>query len=45
MKTTHFMFVFSLVALTGCSTTHPADNAKADSETVLITYHAKAGTR
>jgi hypothetical protein len=37
------MFVFSLVALTGCSTTYPADNAKADSETVLITYHAKAG--
>ena len=37
------MFVFSLVALTGCSATHPAGDAKADPETVLITYHAKPG--
>jgi hypothetical protein len=43
MKAVHIMFVFSFVALAGCSTTYPADNAKADSETVLVTYHAKPG--
>jgi len=45
MKTTHCLFIFSLVALTACSTTRPArhDSAKADPETVLITYHVKFG--
>jgi hypothetical protein len=37
------MFVFSLVALTGCSTTHPAGDTKAGPETVLVTYHARPG--
>jgi hypothetical protein len=45
MKTTHYLFIFSLVALTACSTTRSAhhDSAKADPETVLITYHVKPG--
>jgi hypothetical protein len=42
-KATCIMLIGLLGALTGCSTMHPAANAKADSETVLITYHAKAG--
>jgi hypothetical protein len=43
MKVARFLFSFSFVALTGCSTAHFGDNAKADSETVLVTYHAKPG--
>jgi hypothetical protein len=33
----------SLLAFTGCSTTHPASGAKADSETVMVTYHVQPG--
>ena len=45
MRTVHYLFNFSLVALTACSTMRPArhDSAKADPETVLITYHVKSG--
>jgi len=31
------------LVLTGCSTTHPGNGAKADSETVLVTYHVQSG--
>jgi hypothetical protein len=34
--------LFSIVALTGCSTTR-TKQARADSETVLVTYHVKNG--
>jgi hypothetical protein len=43
MKTTCSLFAVSLLALTGCSTIRPADSAKADSETVLVTYHVQSG--
>src|ERR1035441_3264876 len=43
MKTTYLLLAVSLLALTGCSTTHHS-SAKADSETVLVTYHIKPGT-
>ena len=43
MKTTYWLFAVLLLALTGCSTTRYASNAKADPETVLITYHVKPG--
>jgi hypothetical protein len=43
MKTGHFMLILSVAAWTGCSTTHPAGNAKTDPETMLITYHARPG--
>ena len=44
MKTTNLLFAFSLLGLAGCSTAHRADRsvAKADPETVLITYHVRA---
>ncbi len=41
MKTTYLLFAVSLLALTGCSTTH-LSSTKADPETVLVTYHVKA---
>lgn len=43
MKTTHCLFALALLSLPACSTTsgiHP-DSAKADPETVMITYHVK----
>ena len=45
MKTTCLLLAGSLVALAGCSTTRPAhdSSAKADPETVLVTYHVKSG--
>ncbi|MGD0614877.1 MAG: hypothetical protein ABSA69_05470 [Verrucomicrobiota bacterium] len=43
IKITSSLFAVSLLALTGCSTTHPAGDAKADSETVLVTYHVQSG--
>ena len=45
MKTTHLQLAVSLFAFTGCSTIHSAhhSSAKADPETVLVTYHVKAG--
>jgi hypothetical protein len=43
MKTTCSLLAVSLLALTGCSTTHPTGDAKADSETVLVTYHVQSG--
>jgi hypothetical protein len=36
-------FVVLLLALTGCSTTHPAESAKARPETVIVTYHVQPG--
>lgn len=43
MKITYSLFAVSLLALTGCATTHPTSNAKAGSETVLVTYHVQSG--
>ena len=43
MKTTHSLFAISLLALAGCSTMHQTGGAKADSETVMITYHVQPG--
>jgi hypothetical protein len=44
MKTfTVSMFAISLLATAGCSTTHPGSVARADSETVMVTYHVQAG--
>ena len=37
------LFVLSLLALAGCSTTHPAAGAKVGSESVMVTYHVQAG--
>jgi hypothetical protein len=45
MKTTSLLLAVSLLLLIGCSTSRPAhnDSAKADPETVLVTYHVRAG--
>ena len=46
MKATHLQLtVISLLAFAGCSTTHPAHDSsgKPEPETVLVTYHVKAG--
>jgi len=46
MNTSAYLIVaVSFLALTGCSTTQPAHDrsAKADPETVLVTYHVKPG--
>jgi hypothetical protein len=43
VKTTCSLIAVSLLAWTGCSTTYPAGDAKADSETVLVTYHVQSG--
>lgn len=37
------LFAVSLLALAGCSTPHPTTGAKADSETVMVTYHVQPG--
>ena len=37
------LIVLSILALAGCSTTHPASESTAGSETVLVTYRVKAG--
>ena len=37
------LFAITVLALIGCSTTHQARNAKADSETVMVTYHVQPG--
>jgi hypothetical protein len=42
-KTTCLVVAGSILGLSGCSTTHPTDGAKADSETVLVTYHVQSG--
>jgi len=36
-------FAISLLAITGCATTHPVGGTKADSETVMVTYHVQPG--
>jgi hypothetical protein len=41
MKTT-LLIIGALLALTGCATTH-SGSAKADPETVLVTYRVKSG--
>ena len=43
MKTAYSLFAVSLLAVTGCSTTHQAGDAKTDSESVLVTYHVQSG--
>ncbi len=43
MKTIYLLFAVSLLALTGCSTMHQIGGSKADSETVMVTYHVQAG--
>ena len=45
MKTISFLLSSWLVALVGCSTVQTANHssANADAETVLVTYHVKAG--
>src|SRR5262245_9329328 len=42
MKATYLLLASSFVGFAGCSTTHQS-SAKADPETVLVTYHVKAG--
>lgn len=39
----HFAFAISLLAIAGCSTTHPVGGAKAESETVMVAYHVQPG--
>jgi hypothetical protein len=41
-KFTASVLAISLVTFAGCSTTHPANGTKADSETVMVTYHVQA---
>ena len=46
MKTMHVLSILFLISLTSCSTTtnrQTRDSSKADPETVLVTYHVKAG--
>jgi hypothetical protein len=44
MKIFCWLFTVSLLALTGCSTTHSGGGRdRTNSETVLITYHVKPG--
>src|SRR5690349_7695109 len=43
MKTIYSLFAISLLASAGCSTTPQTGSAKADSETVMITYHVQPG--
>ena len=45
MKPTHSLLALAVLSLSACCTTsrtHPS-SAKADKETVLVTYHVKAG--
>jgi hypothetical protein len=37
------VFPISLLAIAGCSTTHPAGAAKDGSETVMVSYHVRPG--
>ena len=37
------LIVVSVFVIAGCSTTREADNAKDNSETVLVTYHVRPG--
>lgn len=43
MKPVYFLFMISLLAWAGCSTAHPTGDAKADAETVMVTYHVQPG--
>jgi hypothetical protein len=43
MNTTYSLFAVPLLVLTGCSTMHQSGGAKADSETVMVTYHVQSG--
>jgi hypothetical protein len=44
MKAKYLLFAILILALTGCSTTHPRGGRdRAGSETVLITYHVRSG--
>ena len=43
MKAIYSLFTVSLLMLTGCSTEHQSGGAKADSETVMVTYHVQPG--
>jgi hypothetical protein len=37
------VFAISVLAIAGCVTAHPITVAKADSETVMVTYHVQPG--
>jgi hypothetical protein len=37
------IFAVLLLAIAGCSTTHPVGGTKTDSETVMVTYHVQPG--
>jgi hypothetical protein len=43
MKVMRSLFILSFAVFTGCSTTNSTGGAKADTESVLVTYHVKAG--
>ncbi|MGB7768536.1 MAG: hypothetical protein WBN22_06745 [Verrucomicrobiia bacterium] len=43
MKTTYSLFAVPLLALAGCSTMHQTGGVKADTETVMVTYHVQSG--
>jgi hypothetical protein len=45
MKITHFLLALAVLSLTACSTTsgEHLGSAKADPETVMVTYHVKSG--
>ncbi len=42
-KTTCLVVAGSILGFSGCSTTPPTSGAKANSETVLVTYHVQSG--
>jgi uncharacterized protein YceK len=43
MKTIYLQFAVLLLTLAGCSTMRQTGGAKADSETVMVTYHVQSG--
>jgi hypothetical protein len=43
MKTIYLPFAVLLLASAGCSTAYPPGGAKADSETIMVTYHVQSG--
>jgi hypothetical protein len=43
MKTKYLIVAVSILALSGCSTTHLVESVKPNSETVMVTYHVQLG--
>ncbi|MGA2246923.1 MAG: hypothetical protein ABSH48_18175 [Verrucomicrobiota bacterium] len=43
MKTHYLPFAISLLALAGCSTVRQTGGAKAEAETVMVSYHVRLG--